>query len=113
MAAVVSLLGIVLAPVAAGVVYADASRRELSPPIRRLWAGSVGFATVVGFFLPALFEGALHEFYFGVVKSGPVVHTPYELLVLDVSVGLAAGLLAIALYLFGSRTVADGRGVGA
>ena len=100
---VASIVGLVVAPVAAGVVLADATRRDLGRGRRLLWVLAVGAASVGGFVAPAFFDDALRRAYLHGVKPEPVVASPVEMAVLHLTVGLTVSATAVLVYGFGSR----------
>ncbi|WP_435348166.1 hypothetical protein [Haloarchaeobius sp. HRN-SO-5] len=110
MASITPLLGLLVAPLFAGLVYIDATRRGLPQPVRLLCAGSVGIASFVGFLQPAPIRNFVEKVYWLGIKSNGVAYSPYEMLVLHISAGVIISLLAALLYILGSRNVSvDGR----
>lgn len=98
------LVGFVVVPVAAAVVYAHAGRRGRSERARLVRAGLVGVASLGGFLLSSSPAGdALIRAYLAAVKGALVLTSPYELLVLRVAIGVGATALAVLVYGFESR----------
>jgi len=110
METVASMVGLVVASVAAGVVLADATRRDLGRARRRRWVLAVGAASVVGFVAPEFFDDVLRRAYLHGVKPEPVVVSPVEMTVLHLTVGLTVSATAVLVYGFGSRLGSAGDG---
>lgn len=97
------LVGFVVAPLTAGVVYADARRRDVSPRKRLLWTVGTGAVGLAGFLLPHLYDSAFALFYLREVKPHPVTSAPYEMLLVHIVVGTAVSVATVLVYGFGRR----------
>jgi hypothetical protein len=95
------LVGAVVVPVVAVVVYVDATRRDC--PRRALWTGGVAALSLLGVLLPAVAGDVLHRAYLHWVKPAPVVASPLEMLFVDVAVGLVVTGLALVGYVAATR----------
>jgi hypothetical protein len=102
-----ALLGLVVAPVVAGLVYVDASRRGRSRRSRLRWALGVGAASFGAVLLPARFGDALVALYLHGLKPAPVVASPLEILMVRLLVGLAFGAAPLAPYWATTRYGSD------
>lgn len=98
MSALALLAGVAFAPLAAAVVYADATRRALPARRRAAWALFVGVGGLVGFAVPAVFGSALARLYLRAAGSPLVVTAPYELLALRLAVGGVLAAVPLAAY---------------
>lgn len=103
MVAIAPFVGLVVAPVAAVVVYVDAARRDLPDPSRLRWALGIGAVSFAGFLLPLFPGDALLRAYLQVVRSRPVVTSPREVVLFHLGVGVAIACGSIVLYALGSR----------
>ncbi len=88
----------VVAPVFSALVYMDATRRGLSEQKRLLWTFSVGILSFCGFLLPHRFETTVNLVYYQGIKPEPVAVSPYETLVLHLTVGVVISLISVLLY---------------
>ncbi|AZH24998.1 hypothetical protein [Haloplanus aerogenes] len=100
----VVLLGSFVAPLVAGLVYLDATRRNFSRSVRLRWTVGVALVSVGGFLLPLFVGDALVRAYLLWTKPAPVVTSPLERLGLHAAVGLA--VTGVALVGYGIGTVA-------
>lgn len=105
MASIALVVGFLVGPLVAGLVYVDASRRDLRRPTPLLSAGIAGVTSLGGFLLPSPFDEAPYRAYFVAFESAPVVTSPAEVLLVHVSVGGAISAGALLCYGFGSRCV--------
>ena len=106
MVAIAPFVGLVVAPVAAVVVYGDAARRDLPDSSRLRWSLGVGAVGFAGFLVPLFFGDGLVRVYLQAVRSRPVVSSPRELLLIHLAVGVAFAAGSVALYAIGSRRMA-------
>ncbi len=98
-----ALLVSVVAPVASGLVYVDAARRGLSRQERLLWASAGGMLVLSGLLLQHRFEDVVTLVYFQNIKPAPVATSPYEVLVLHLSVGITISIVSVLLCGVGIR----------
>lgn len=103
MASIALPVGFLVGAVVAGLVYVDASRRDLRRPTPLLSAGIAGVASLGGFLLSSLFDEALYRAYFVAFKSAAVVTSPFELLVVELAGGGSISAGSVLLYGLGSR----------
>jgi hypothetical protein len=98
-----ALLGVPVAALAAGLVYADAAGRGLPSPARLRWALGVAAASLGGFLVAFGLEETLVRAYLA-LSSGPLVVTsPRQLVASLFAVGLAVSAGAVLAYGVGSR----------
>lgn len=107
MVSVALCIGLVIAPVAAALVYLDANGRTLSRRRRLLWVVGIGAVSFSGFLIPVLFADALHQSYLQEVKPSPVVDSPLEVSMVHLVIGVTISIASILLYRIG---VAQGSG---
>jgi len=69
----------IIAVLAAGLVFADANRRNLTRRARLLWTAGVGLASISVFVGVYLFQTYAYELYYRVTGQYVVAQTPYEL----------------------------------
>lgn len=101
MVSVALLVGFVVAPVAAALVYLDANGRNLSRRRRLLWVVGIGAVSFSGFLVPFLFADALHRLYLQEVKPSPVVDSPVEILMVHLVIGFAISIAPLLPYRIG------------
>ena len=94
---------LVVPVLAAGLVYADASRRGLSTRRRLLWTVGVAVVSYAGFLGAYSSDGWLFRAYAGLTGSPLVVASPRELLALVAVAGLAVSAASVLAYGFASR----------
>lgn len=104
------MVPIALAPVlsvvpflAAGLVYADAHRREVGRRRRLWWSVAVGVVSAAGFLGALAFDGPLFRAYVALTGTAPVVTSPRHLLAGLLLLGLAISAAAVLAYGAGSR----------
>lgn len=98
MVLVALLVGVLVAPIAAAVAYADATRLGQGARERLAWALAVGSGSFSGFLLAHRFDDALTRVYLHDVKAAPVLTSPYELLALHLTVGVAVSAASVVSY---------------
>lgn len=97
------LSGLPVATVAAGIVYADAARRDLPAATRLRWSAGVAAASLVGFLVAFGLDGVFYRLYAAVAGTPVVVTHPRQLVTTLFVVGLAVSTAAVLAYGFGSR----------
>lgn len=97
------LLGFIVSPLVTLIIYLDTSRRHLSQRKRLLWTGNAGVISFLGFLLPHLFTDLVHRVYLLGIKPMPVVHSPLELLLVHITVGITISVLSLIFSGLGSR----------
>ena len=98
------LAGLVVAPAAALLVYADARRRGVDRPTRSRLAGVVALIALVGFWVPYVFPTEVDRLYQSVVVPDQIIYrSPYERQLSHVLGGALPAAVAAVVALGGSR----------
>jgi hypothetical protein len=97
------LAGLVAGTAATALVYVDAARRGLPARSRIRWAVAVALASVGGFAVADILDGALLRLYWQVTGAPAVVPSPWTLGTAVLLVGLGASAAAVLAYGLGSR----------
>ncbi|GCF14161.1 hypothetical protein Harman_20960 [Haloarcula mannanilytica] len=98
-----AFVALFVSPVAAALVYADASRRDLSQRYRTIAAAAVGVASFGGFLAAAVFGNGLFSVYYRLLDRRFIAVTPIDLLFSLLLFGLAITALAVVGYGVASR----------
>jgi hypothetical protein len=97
------VVALVVSPVAAALVYADAARRDLSQRYCTIAAFAVGLASFGGFLAAAVFGSGLFSAFYRFLNRPVIAVTPLDLLLSLLLFGLAITALAVLGYGFASR----------
>lgn len=88
---------------AAGLVYADAGRRELPRRTRLGWTLGTALVSLGGYLAVGVFDDLLVRSYLRLLGEPLVVRSPREVLMVLLVAGLAISLTAVLGYGLGSR----------
>jgi len=97
------VLAVPLAAVAAVLVYADATRRDLPAGLRTRWTAGVAAGSALGVLTVFGLDGALFRAVAGITGGPVVVTAPWQLVALLSGVALVVSAGAVLVYGLGSR----------
>lgn len=100
---ILSLGGVLVAPVLSGFVYLDTARRSLSSSKRLLLATAFGVISFGGFLVPYVYRDQLSYAYLHVIKPRPVLISPYEWTTVGLVTGILISTILGFLYFVGVR----------
>lgn len=100
---ILSLGGVLDAPVISGVIYLDTARRGLSSAKRLLLATAFGVGSFGGFLVPYVYRDQLAYTYLHTIKPRPILISPYEWITVSLGTGILISAILGLLYVVGVR----------
>lgn len=100
---ILSLGGVLVAPVLSGFVYLDTARRSMSSSKGLLLATAFGVVSFGGFLVPYVYRDQLAYTYLHIIKPRPVLVSPYEWMTVGLVTGLLISTIVGFLYVLGVR----------